>query len=102
LAVFPKVSYLLPSDLLDIVGLSPRHFSLDQNRGAQLVKNREKERARNESSTTNSTTKSIKGVPKSRRRATTSTTPPANVGYIFGGPPGPLPSVYGTILSGRY
>jgi hypothetical protein len=89
--------------MLDIVVLSLPHFSLDQNRGAQLVKNREKERARNESSSTNATTKTIKGVPKGRRRAaTTSTTPRAKLGYIFSGPPGPLPSVYGTILSGRY
>ncbi|KAN0107591.1 hypothetical protein V8E52_010006 [Russula decolorans] len=36
----------------------------NQNRGAQLVKSRERERARNESSTTTSSTKSIKGVPK--------------------------------------
>jgi hypothetical protein len=101
LVVFPKVSCLLPSDMLDIVVLSPQHFSLDQNRGAKLVKSREKERARKESLTTNATTKTIKGVPKGRRRAaTTSTTPRASLGYIFSGAPGPLPSVYGTILSG--
>ena len=66
------------------------------------MKSRERERARNESSTTTSSTKSIKGVPKVRRRAaTTSTTPPAKLGYVSSGTPGPLPSVYGTILSGR-
>ena len=103
MVVFPKVSRVFPSDMLGIRRVEPtrNHFSLDQNRGAQLVKNREKERARNESLMSNATTKSIKGVLKSRRRAaTTSTTPPANLGYIFSGPPGPLPSVYGTILSG--
>jgi hypothetical protein len=84
--------------------LKLQHFncSLDQNRGAQRVKDRAKERARIESSTTNATTKTAKGVPKGRRRAAiTSTTPPANLGYIFSAPPGPLPSVYGAILSGR-
>jgi hypothetical protein len=102
LVAFPKVSCVLPSDMLDIVVLSPRHLSLDQNRGAQRVKDRAKERALNESLTTNATTKTIKGGSMGRRRAaTTSTKPPANLGYIFAGPPGPLPSVYGTILSGR-
>jgi len=76
----------------------------NQNRGAQRVKDRARERALNESLlSTNATTKTIKGVSKGRRRAaTTSTTPPPSLGYIFAGPPGPLPSVYGTILSGRY
>jgi hypothetical protein len=88
---------------MSMVALSPHHVSLDQNRGAQRVKNREKEHNRNESSTTTSSTKSIKGVPKVRRRAaTTSTTPPAKLGSVTSGTPGPLPSVYGTILSGRY
>ena len=86
--------------------MSPQRLSLDQNRGAQRVKDRAKERALNESLTTNATTKvtkMVKGVSMGRRRAaTTSTTPPANLGYIFAGVPGPLPSVYGTVLSGRY
>ena len=64
--------------------LSPRHFSLDQLRGAQRVKDREAERSQNETST--------------RPAATTSTQPPAKGGYIFSGPLGSLPSVYGTIL----
>jgi len=50
--------------------------------------------------TTNAATKATTGAPKCRRRAaTTSTRPEARPGYIFSGPPGPLPCIYGTILS---
>jgi len=101
-----------------MVSLSPHHVWLDQKRGAETVKNREKERARNETSdadaTDNSTTdldatlNATTGATKRRKRrkrrkhsaATTSTTPPATLGYIFSGTPGPLPGIYGAILSG--
>jgi hypothetical protein len=66
--------------------LSPRHFSLDQLRGAQRVKDREAERTLNEASLTRP------GV------AATTSTNPANGGYTFSGPLGSLPGVYGTIL----
>lgn len=87
---------------------APNHnHLLDQNRGAQLVKDRAKAKERaallNDSSATlvAVTTKSIKGFPRGRPpAATTSTKPPARLGYIFLGAPGPLPSIYGTILSG--
>ena len=95
-----------------MVALSLYHdVSLDQNRAAQRVKDRakERERALNDSSTTlvaTKVTKSIKGFLKGRRSrqaATTSTTPPPRLRrYISSGPPGPLPSIYGTILSRRY
>ena len=72
-----------------------------------MVKNREKERIRKESSTvdaadnsvTDATANAITGVLK-YQRAVTSTTPPPRLGYIFSSAPGPLPSIYGTILSG--
>ena len=64
--------------------LSPRNLSLDQLRGAQRVKDREAERSENETS--------------SRPAATTSTKPPAKGGYIFSGPLGSLPGVYGRLI----
>jgi hypothetical protein len=88
---------------MGMVALSPHHVPLDQNRGAQTVKNREKERARNETSTADATPNATTGATTRKRRkhtAKTSTAPPANLGYIFSGAPGPLPSVYGNILSG--
>jgi hypothetical protein len=86
---------------MGMVALSPHHVPLDQNRGAQKVKNREKERARNETSTADATANATTGATKRRKHtAITSTTPPPNLGYIFSGAPGPLPSVYGNILGG--
>jgi len=84
----------------NLVALSPSYVSLDQNRGAQMVKDREKERARNETPTADATANATTGATIRRKRAaTTSTAPPPGLGYIFSGPPGPLPSVYGSILS---
>jgi hypothetical protein len=71
---------------MGMVVLSQHHVSLDQNRGAKMVKRREKERARNETGC--------------RKHTITSTTPSAHRGYIFSAAPGPLPGIYGTILSG--
>jgi len=91
--------------MLDIVTLSMQHSSLDQNRGAQRVKDRERERALNEKlmSMTNVINKVTKGFPKGRRRAaTTSTISQARRGSSLLEPPGPLPNIYGAILSGRY
>lgn len=94
---------------MGVVVLSPHHVSLDQNRGAETVKKREKERARNETSTadtaddstTDATPNATTGATKCRKHNTvTSTTPPARRGYIFSAAPGPLPGIYGTILSG--
>jgi hypothetical protein len=65
--------------------LIPRILSLDQLRGAQRVKDREAERSENETSS-------------SRPAPTTSTKSPAKDGYIFSGPLGPLPSVYGNLI----
>ena len=45
------------------------------------------------------TDKATTGAPK-RQVAITSTTRTARLVYIFSDAPGPLPSVYGTILSG--
>lgn len=89
-----------PPNTLGLVALSLHHVSLDQNRGAQTVKNRAKKRTCNESSTTNATTKTNKGPKVRKQIAITATTPPFKLGYISPGTPGPLPSVYGTILSG--
>lgn len=85
-----------------------RYVSLDQNQGAQMVKNREKERIRKESSTvdsdaadnstTDATANATTAVSK-YQRAVTSTTPAPRLGYIFSSAPGPLPCIYGTILS---
>jgi hypothetical protein len=73
----------------------------DRNRGVQMVKYREKERARNKTSTANATANATTGATKRRKHtATTSTALPPKLGYIFSGAPGPLPGVYGTILSG--
>jgi hypothetical protein len=84
-----------------MVMLSPHYVLSDQNRGVQMVKNREKERARNETSTADATPNATTGATKRRKHtAKTSTAPPPKLGYIFLGAPGPLPSVYGTILSG--
>ena len=83
----------------DIVALSPQltlFLPSDQNRAAKRMKDRAKERALKESLMTNS----IKGTQKGRQVATTSTTPPARHSFIFSATPGPLPSIYGTILSG--
>jgi hypothetical protein len=61
----PK-SCVLPYGILDTVVLNPQHFSL---RGAhwQRMKDRA-ERTRNEPSTTNATTKTINGVPRTAGR----------------------------------
>jgi hypothetical protein len=88
-----------------MVALSLHYASLDQERGVQMVKNRESERDRGDTadatvnSTTDATANATTGVQK-KQFATTSTTSQARQGYIFLGPAGSLPSVYGTILSG--
>jgi hypothetical protein len=82
-----------------MVALSPHYVSLDHNRGAQMVKNREKERDRDETSTADATPNVTTRVPK-HQAATTSTKFQARQLNTFSGPPGPLPSVYGTILTG--
>ena len=94
---------------MSMVVLSPHHVSLDQNNGAKTVKKREKERALNETSTadvtddstTDATPNATTGATKCRKHnATTSTAPPPSQGYIFSATPGPLPGIYGAILSG--
>ena len=94
---------------MGMVALSPHHVPLDLKSGAQTVKTRERERARNETSavdamdkskidaTSNSTTSATK---YHKLAAITSTTPPVKRGYISPGTPGPLPSIYGTVVSG--
>jgi hypothetical protein len=93
-----------------MVALSQHYVSLDQDRGAQIVEDREKERARNETSTADATDNSTTdltppnapmGATKRRKHAITSTARNAKPLTVFSGPPGPLPSVLGTILSGR-
>ena len=96
---------------MGMVGLSPHHVLLDQNRGAQMVENRERERTRNESetsvvdathdSTIDATPEATKSAKKCiKKAARTSTTPPTKRGYISPGVPGPLPGIIGAILSG--
>ena len=76
----PRVRSVSLPDTLDIVVLSPHHVALDRNRGAQMVKNRENERARRDSEawTTDATPNASTGATRvrKRKRAKTSTATP--------------------------
>src|SRR6266436_135807 len=108
-----KCKLLTPLDTLGIVVLTMRHLSLDmrfKKRGSR--KRKEKECSRNETSltdatansttgaTTNATASASTGPNCGRKAATTLKTPQTRPNSNFSACPGPLPSIYGTILSG--